>query len=104
MKVISLLICSLFLGSCVTIVNTPQLTKEIQTKGTETIVICDRFIMPTLPDLPKIPELSDNVINNRHLTEDALIHMLSEHRVAIKQTKKILNEAYKEYSLTCISK
>lgn len=104
MKVISLLVCSLFMGSCVTIVNNPLPIKETQFKGTETIVTCDRFIMPLLPVLPKIPDLSDAIIKDRHLTEDALVQIISEHRNVIKRTNKILNEAYIEYDAKCRSK
>lgn len=104
MKVISLLFCSLLLGSCVTIIDHPLIMYGTQQKGTEPITTCDRFIMPDLPDLPKLPDLTDETIRDRHLTEDALIQVISEHRNAIKKTKKVLNEAYTEYTFNCKSK
>lgn len=104
MKILSLLFGSFLLGSCVMLVNAPQTKNVTRLKGTDEVVVCDHFIMPKLPALPKIPELSDKVIKDRHLTEDALILIISEHRNHIKDTQKILDQAYIEYTARCKSK
>lgn len=103
MKVISLVLCSLSLGSCVTFINNPPEINVLQTQGTVATAPpqCSPFIMPTLPTLPIIPDLSDDVVKNRHLTEDALINIIAEHRAHNRKVNKVVHEAYKEYIASC---
>lgn len=103
MKVLSLVLCSFSLGSCVTFINNPPDITVVQSQGTIATAPpqCDRFIMPPLPNLPVIPDLSDDVIKSRHLTEDALLHIISEHRAHSRKVKQVIDEAYREYVASC---
>lgn len=102
MKSISLVLCSLSLGSCVTFINTPEIN-VLRSQGTVATASpqCGRFVMPTLPSPPTIPDLPDEIMKSRHLTEDALIHIIAEHRTHTRKVKQVIDEAYKEYLASC---
>ena len=105
LKHIVLSICSLMLGGCITYVNMPHIERRFvhPVVVPKPIVVenCIGFTLPKLPDLPNIPELSDGILKDRHLTGDALLHIITEHRSVTKRTREIIEERYREYQKQC---
>lgn len=88
MKKLILVMLCLTLGSCITFNNAPPGVVIAKDNS------CTPFKLPDFEAIPQIPELSESTVKDRHLSEEALLNIIVEHRRYIRQEHDALNEAY----------
>lgn len=98
------IVASLFLTTGAAVIQGDTLKASAPPAGDDNglnRVNCGIYILPTLPEPPKIQPMSDTVAASRKLSEEHLMRIIQEQREHIFLVHKKISDDYRNYIKLC---